>query len=392
MTGIRLVARREVLTQVRSKGFLIGLVISALIVAGIIVVPQLIGSDDAYTVSLAGEGSDELATGIEQVAEQSGVDVEVEHADDEAAARLAITEGEADAAVLDSEVIVSDGSVDPQLEGVLQNAHAAIASQAQLSDAGLDPQQIQEALSVEPLAADPVEGSQDDDAREGIAFLTVIALFFLIIGSASLVAIGVVEEKSSRIVEILLIAVRPWQLLAGKIIAFVTLGLIQLVVLATSGFIAVNAVGNLGDLPPGMPGILAVAFAGFLLGFLFYAAAAAAFASLVSRQEEVNQVLTPMTISIVASYLVGIWALNSPDSPAAQVLAVVPPFSALVMPVRVATGEATGWEVGLAFVLMIIAVAAMLYVGGRIYERAVLRTGKRLKITEVLRRESAASR
>ncbi|HEX6197672.1 MAG TPA: ABC transporter permease [Jiangellaceae bacterium] len=389
MTGIGLVARRELLAQVRSKGFLIGLAISAIIVAGLIIVPQVIGSEDSYTVSLTGDGSDELAGSIEQVAEQSGVDIEVERADDEAAARLTITDGSADAAVLDGEVIISDGGVDPRLEGVLQNAHAAIASQAQLVDAGLDPQQVQEALSVEPLAVELVAGSQDDDAREGIAFLTVIALFFLIVGSASMVAIGVVEEKSSRIVEILLIAVRPWQLLAGKIAAFVMLGLIQLAVIATSGFIAVNAVGDLGDLPPGMPGIVAVAFAGFLLGFLFYASAAAAFASLVSRQEEVNQVLTPMTISIVASYLVGVWALNSPDALAGQVLSVTPPFSALVMPVRVATGDAAGSEIVLAFGLMVAAVAGMLYLGGRIYERAVLRTGKRLKITEVLRREAS---
>lgn len=389
MTGIRLVARREVLTQLRSKGFLIGLVISGLIVAGIIVAPQLIGSEDSYTVSLTGDGSAELATGIEQVAEQSGVDVEVENADDDASARLAVDEGDADVAVLDGEVIVSDGAVEPQLEGVLQNAHAAIASQSQLSDAGLDPQQIEEALSVEPLAVELLDGSQDDDAREGVALITVLALFFLIIGSVSLVAIGVVEEKSSRIVEILLIAVRPWQLLAGKIIAFVILGLVQLVVIATSGFIAVNAVGGVGDLPPGMPGIVAVAFVGFLLGFLFYASAAAALASLVSRQEEVNQVLTPMTISVVASYLVGVWALNSPDSLVGQILSVAPPFSALVMPVRVATGASAAWEIALALGLMVVAVAAMLYVGGRIYERAVLRTGKRLKITEILRREAS---
>jgi ABC-2 type transport system permease protein len=290
-------------------------------------------------------------------------------------------------AVLDGATIVSDGGVESQLEGLLQNAHAAIGSQSQLVDAGLDSQQIQDALNVEPLALELLDGSEDDDAREGIAFLTVLALFFLIIGSASLVAIGVVEEKSSRIVEILLIAVRPWQLLAGKITAFIGLGLIQLVVIATSGLVAVNVVGSVGDLPSGMPGIVGAALAGFLLGFLFYASAAAAFASLVSRQEEVNQVLTPMTISIVASYLVGIWAMNSPDSLGGQILSVTPPFSALVMPVRVATGEAQAWEVLLAFVLMVAAVAGMLYLGGRIYERAVLRTGKRLKVTEVLRRQ-----
>lgn len=388
MTGIRLVARREILTQVRSKGFIIGLVVSGLIVAGLIVAPQLIGSDDSYTVSLAG-GPAELEAGIEQVAEQSGVDVEVDEATDDGTARLAVQDGDADAAVLDGEVIVSDGDVEPQLEGVLQNAHAAIVSQAQLAEAGLDPQQVQDALNVAPLTLEPLEGSEEDGAREGVALITVLALFFLIISSVSLVAIGVVEEKSSRIVEILLIAVRPWQLLAGKIVAFIALGLLQLAVIATSGLIAVNAVGGVGDLPSGMPGIVAVAFVGFLLGFLFYASAAAAFASLVSRQEEVNQVLTPMTLSIVASYLVGVWALNSPDSLVGQILSVAPPFSALVMPVRVATGEAAGWEIALAFVLMIVAVLIMLYVGGRIYERAVLRTGKRLKITEVLRREAS---
>jgi ABC-2 type transport system permease protein len=148
---------------------------------------------------------------------------------------------------------------------------------------------------------------------------------------------------------------------------------------------AASAVGSLGDVPPGMVGIIASALVGFLLGFLFYAAAAAALASLVSRQEEVNQVLGPMMMTIMASYIVGIWALNNPTASASEVLSLIPPFSAMVMPVRVATADVADWQLAVAVTAMFAAVSVTLYFGGRIYERAVLRTGARLKLTAVIR-------
>jgi ABC-2 type transport system permease protein len=384
MTDILLVARRELIAQTRTKGFVIGLALSALVVAAIIAVPQLISSDDSYDVGVVGAESLRLEPVINEIAAQSGVTVEVDQYADEPAATAAIEDGDLDAVIVNAERLVSADGIDLALEAILQGAHTSMVSHDQLVGAGLDLGEIEAALAVDPLESVILNGDEDSGAREAVAFLMVLALFFLIFGSATMVAIGVVEEKSSRIVEILLIAVRPWQLLAGKIAAFIVLGLIQLVVFVAAGLGAAAAVGAFGDVPPGMVGIVATALVGFLLGFLFYAATAAALASLVSRQEEVNQVLGPMMMTIMASYFVSIWALNSPGSSVADILSMTPPFSAMVMPVRVATGDASAWQIAVATAAMVAAVTIMLYVGGRIYERAVLRTGARLRPREVI--------
>lgn len=319
-------------------------------------------------------------------AEQSGADLSTSSADDENDTRTAVEGGQLDAAIVDGAVILSDGQLDPQFEALLQSAHQAVASQQQLVAAGLDPREVQQALHVTPLEAVSVTGdTRYAGSRRAVAFLTVIALFFLIIGSTMQVAMGVVEEKGSRIVEILLVAVRPWQLLAGKIAVFALLGMVQLTVFAVVGIGTAAAVESLPDLPPGTPGIIAAAFVAFLLGFVFYAAVAAALGSLVSRQEEVGQVVGPMTLVITASYLVGIFAVGSPDSTVNEVLSMVPPFAAMVMPVRMAATDVGLGQIGLAIIGMLAAAVAVLVIGGRIYERAVLRTGARVKLTEVWR-------
>lgn len=392
MTDIRLVARREIFAQIRTRAYLIGLIFSAVVITAIIALPQLLSSDSSYDVALVGPDGSDLESALTHLAAESGSEVVISTDMNEDSARESVSDGDLDAAIIGSETVLTDGDLDPQFEALVQGAHRSVVSQQQLTAAGLDPQQVQAALEVAPLEQVSVTGdTRYDDARSALAFITIIVLYFLIIYSAMYVAIGVVEEKSSRIVEILLIAVRPWQLLAGKISAFLALGLIQLVVLAGAGVGTAAAIGILPDLPPGTPGILATALFGFVLGFLFYAAMAAALASLVSRQEELNSVLNPMLTAIMASFFVGIWAANSPNSTVSEALSMIPPFSAMVMPVRVAAGDVAGWQVGVAVAGMIAAVAGMLYLGGRIYERAVLRTGARVKFTEVLRRDQAAA-
>jgi ABC-2 type transport system permease protein len=199
------------------------------------------------------------------------------------------------------------------------------------------------------------------------------------------VAMGVVEEKGSRIVEILLTSVRPWQLLGGKIVGLGALALANLVVIIVAGLGAAAATGLAADLPPGMTGIVISALCWFVLGYAFFAALAAALGSLVSRQEDANSVLTPMTMLMMITYLVAYFAAVQPGSAVARILSLVPPFSSMVMPVRMAGGEVLAWEIALAAVLMLLATVGTLLLGARIYQRAVLRTGARVKLSEAVR-------
>jgi ABC-2 type transport system permease protein len=126
-----------------------------------------------------------------------------------------------------------------------------------------------------------------------------------------------------------------------------------------------------------------------VLGYAFYAAVFAAMASLVSRQEDLATVVMPTSLLLVAGFVVAIQAASDPGGRVAEVTSFVPGLSPLVMPVRMAAGQAAVWEVALAVVLMLAAVALVVRLGGRIYAGALLRTGGKIKIREALAAERA---
>ncbi|MER6830523.1 ABC transporter permease [Streptosporangium sp. NPDC000563] len=384
MNGLWLVARREIVTRGRTKAFVIGLVVSAVLVAALAFLPRLFSGPDSYTVGLAGAQSQALRPALTGAAKD--VELTVREFPDEAAASAAVTAGDVDAAVVDGRKVLADGEVDRDLGLLLESANQAAQTERRLGEAGLDPAKVAEAMRVAPLEQVSIGAdTRYAGVRVGIASLLVMVLFFLLIYSSMYVAMGVVEEKGSRIVEILLTSVRPWQLLGGKIVGLGALALANMVVIIVAGLGAAAATGLAADLPPGMTGIVVSALFWFVLGYAFFAAMAAALGSLVSRQEDANSVLTPMTMLMMVTYLVAYFAAVQPSSPVARILSLVPPFSSMVMPVRMAGGEVFAWEIALAAVLMLLATVGTLMLGARIYSRAVLRTGARVKLSEAVR-------
>ncbi|MCG5216574.1 ABC transporter permease [Streptosporangium sp. KLBMP 9127] len=386
MSNVWLVARREIAVRGRTKGFLIGLLVSALLVVALAFIPKLLGGNDSYTVGVVGAGSAGFETAVKPLAEAEQAEVAFRKLPDEAAARAALADGDLDAAVLDGTKLLADGEVSQQLGLFLQSAHRALQTEERLRAAGLDPGKVTEAMRVPPLTEVSVSTvAGDAGVRAGIATLIVLVLFFLLISSVTSVAMGVVEEKGSRIVELLLTSIRPWQLLGGKIIGLGALGLVNLLVVIVAGLGASLVTGLATDLPPGITGIAISAVIWFLLGYAFFSAMAAAFGALVSRQEDVSSVLTPMTTLLMATYLVAFYAVTDPSGSVARTLSLIPPFSSMVMPVRMAVGEVQLWEIALAGGLMIVAVVLVLLAGARIYQRAVLRTGARVRLSDVMR-------
>ena len=362
MTGLLLVAMREMKVRARTKSFLIGLAFSALLVVGIALLPAVFGGDEKPKVALVGA---ELPTRGE---------VQYVPVADRAAAEKAVTDGDAEAALINGDTVLSEGTLDVQLGFTLRGAYQA----QQVNQAGL---QLRDLTMQQIGSAD----TETDDARSGIATLVTIVMFMIIIFTSIYVAMGVVEEKGSRIVELLLVSVRPWQLLGGKIAGLVTLGLANMAVIAVAGLVTVGVTGQTGTMPPELTGIIVSSVLWFLLASVFYAALAAMFGSLVSRQEDVNSVLTPMTMTLMIAYFISFFVAQQPDSTVAKVFSLVPPFSALVMPVRDAATTVPWWELVLAAGLMIVASIIVIRLTAIIYERAVLRTGARLKLTQLLR-------
>ena len=385
MSGVWDVARRELRARVRGKGFWIGLVATSAAIVALVVVPSFFDDRTEFTVSLTGASAPALAAPVRALGAANGLDLDVTLDQDPARARAAVEDGDLDAAVVGSELLSKD-EPDEALAAVVQAAHQQVRLVENLRAAGLDDGQVTSATTIEPLAVTRLApGAGDERARQGLALVLMVCLLMLLMTSALGVAVGVVEEKGNRIVEILLIAVRPSQLLAGKLLAFGALGAIQLTVFALAGLVSASAVGLTDDLPTGAATIALAAGLGYLFGFAFFASLAAALGALVSRQEEVNGALGPLTTLMVCAYLGSYLALQDPGSTFARVLSVLPPFSSMVMPVRAATSDVGAAEVGAAVVLMTLAVGAIVLVAGKVYERSVLRTGSRVRLGEVIR-------
>lgn len=385
MNDVALVFRRELSAQTRTKGFAIGLVALVVIVVAAVVAPKLLGdSGSRHRLGLVGSASQALAPAISGQADAAGVGIELTGVPDEQTAEAKLAAGDLDAVLLDGSVVLASGVADQGLRSVIDGARQLEVLRGNLSSLGLSPGEIEGAVSIPGVEVRSVGGADGyEGARSAIAILVMLSLLYLFMTAPVGLAAGLVEEKSSRIVEILLVAVRPWQLLTGKLFAFGVVGLIQLAAMAVAGVITAAATGMLADLPPGLGGMLALTVSSYLLGFLFFGSMAIALASLVSRQEETNGALAPMTVAVIVSYLVGFLA---PELTGfwSVVVPVLPPVSTIALPVQLAAGQVSTWQLIVGPLLMIVAIAALVMLAGRIYQRSVLRVGGRIKLTAAL--------
>jgi ABC-2 type transport system permease protein len=186
------------------------------------------------------------------------------------------------------------------------------------------------------------------------------------------------------VVEILLSAIRPRQLLAGKIVGIGLLGIVQLAFIATFAIVLSVVTGAL-ELPGTAIGIALVVLAWFVLGFAFYAGLFAVSGSLVSRMEELQNAMVPINLIIFVSFFISIGALENPDSPLSVAASILPFSSALAMPVRIALGSATAPQIALSVALLVAGTAALVPLSARLYSGAVLKTGTRVKLRDAWR-------
>jgi ABC-2 type transport system permease protein len=383
---IRLVAGREISTRLRDKNFLISTAVLLILIIGVMVFQVILGSNASKSTIGVVDGSPAFTRVLQAQADALGSDLTVRDLADEAAARTAVDDGDVDAAVVDPQgpsprlVVEQTGSSEQSL---IESSIAAVSTADQLAAANV---QLQP-----PPHVDVVElqsSGEDRTQATVVAIVGVGLLYFLLILFGQFVAQGVVEEKSSRVVELLLATMKPWQLLAGKILGLGILGLVQIVALAVVGTVGALAF-DVVDVPGQVIGTVVSVVLWFVIGYALYASIFAVAASLVSRQEDLGSVLTPTTILLVVGFIIAIQAAGDPTSTLATVTSFIPGLSPLVMPVRMAAGEAAWWEVVVAVVLMLVAIALIVRLGGRIYAGALLRTGGKIKMREALQAERA---
>ena len=223
--------------------------------------------------------------------------------------------------------------------------------------------------------------------RYWIGFGVGILLFITISITGSMIAIGVAEEKSSRIVEILLSSMTSFQLMVGKIIGMSIVGLTQIAVILITGYCAVCGFGLIGGVFTGanLGSAIWLALAFFLVGYLSYATLYAAFAATVSRAEEVNAAIAPVMYVLLIPYLAVVIPVFGNIAPLRFVLDYVPLFSPFGATVHYFQGGLELWQALLSLAISIAALPLIMLLTSRIYHRSVLNTGARQKIISILR-------
>lgn len=383
--AVLLVARREFVTQVRSRSFVVGIVVT-LVLVGVIVGVIAFVSAQTSTKSLGlTPQTASLRPSLEQAAEAQGVDLTIRET--EADTGRAQVAGDGIDALLTggpgSYQLLGRDTVDTGLQSIVATAIRQQTLGDALAAAGRDPAEVAAQASVAVATVEPADPNRGQQLA--LAFAGTFLLFFSLSSAGQLVATGVVEEKQSRVVELLLATIQPWQLLAGKILGLAGVGLAQLVIFSAIALVGGAATGQL-TVPGAAAGVFGMIVFWYLLGFFLFAALYAAVGSTVSRQEELPTVVTPLIFLLIIPFILTVNLLpNDPRNELAAVLSFVPFFSQTVMPARYALGVASLGEVGVAALLTLGAVVVVVRVAGRVYRNSVLRTGARVSLREALR-------
>lgn len=380
------VAVREIGERLRSPLYYVSLGMMLLIVSGSILLPSLL-DDGTHVrhVGLAGTSSAALDQVVTARADAVGVDVRVRRFDTVAAGERAVRDGDVDVLVVDAARLEWQRRADSQLQTVVSSALQVAALQQRAAAAGISPGAL--AALVAPVHIDNVEigrvaGRSPDD--ETAAYLITLVLFFAVSSYGGMVLSGVVEEKSSRVVEVLLARIPARSLLAGKITGIGLLGLAQVVLTGIVALVAVS-LSDLTDVPAASGSVIAWAVVWFVIGYALIATAFGAVGSLASRSEDASTLTTPLIGVLVAGYFVSFAAIGSPDTWWARLASWFPLTAPFAMPNRIAMGATTWWDPYLAVALALLATVGLVVIGGRIYSHAVLHTGRVLRITEAWR-------
>lgn len=351
--GIWLVAEREIGAKLRSKTFLISTVILMVIaLASILIGGFASKNQDATAVAVTSETASVV---------KALPNTEITEVADQAAAEEAVRSEKVAAAVVPSDGPL--GYTVIALDSAPEEIVAALSQSPQV--------EILEPATTNPLLRYFIA------LGFGVVFLMAASTF------GGTIAQSVVEEKQTRVVELLISAIPARTLLAGKVVGNTILAMAQilaLVAVATVGLMLTGQQEVLASL--GAPIVWFAVF--FLFGFVLLAALFAAAASMVSRQEDIGSTTTPITMLVMAPYILVI--IFNDNALVLTIMSYVP-FSAPVgMPMRLFVGEAQWWEPLVSLAILLASCVAAIILGAKIYENSLLRMGARVKLAEALRR------
>ena len=389
LADVRLVALREVRERVRGRLFKLGTVFILLVVVAASVIPALHHSSGptVQTVGVVGRLSPEAARALRAAGVQSQDRVRLVRQPSLPSAERALRDGTIDVAVIDgAELVLSQPASNASAPADPVFVHSVAISLGVLRAfraAGLTPGQTSIVAHATPI---PVRALQQGTSspHTAVSVIGLVLLFLMLTQYNTWILMGVMQEKSSRVVEVLLATLRPIQLLGGKVagIGVVALGQATLIVgtaLATAAAVGTNA---LRGTPPS---VLLGQLCWFLLGYAFYCWLYAAAGSTAERQDQVQTLALPLSIPILVAYVFSITVASSgsPDL-LFRILAYFPPTAPFCMSALLALGLVTWWQFLASVLITLAGIVVMARVAARIYGRAILQTRGRVRIRTLL--------
>jgi ABC-2 type transport system permease protein len=350
------------------------------------VVPGLI-EDDPVQIAFVGDNPPGTVSALAETAAVIDLEYELRDVDSADEAEEMLDEGEIDAVLIDGERLIFRDEAKSEIVFALNEAIRAANLPAQIEALGLTPEDVAPLISPAELDVRLLDPPEEDEALHPVvALLVILAMFGAIVMYGQWVLLGVIEEKTSRVAEVLFGAVRPTELMIGKVAANLVLAMAQMGLGVVSGVIALALIGSSVDVPDLAFSGAAVALVAAVMGVVLYAFAYAAAGATVSRPEDATSAAMPIMVVLMLGYMGSAFVvISKPDSVIAVALSLAPPWSPIAMPARVALGSPAWWEVAIAFGLLAVTIVGMARLAGRIYTGAILQTGPRIGLLRAFR-------
>jgi ABC-2 type transport system permease protein len=407
MHNVWLIAKREYLERVRTKAFLISTLLIPLLMGGGIVGSVVLGHKAKSTSHIAVVSPDQqLATDLQ---------AELENGKDSKMTVEVISPGNSETRKTLDEMLA-----DKQLDGYLwivpaskPGARPSFSYTPQSAASSVDHDTIKTALGrvlvkerlahqgmvasdvdslMEPIKVDTTQAGKIADTTSSFVAVGVlfVLMYMVILLYGMNVARSIIEEKTSRVFEVLLATIRPEEMMAGKVIGVGSVGLTQVavwlftaVLLSSSSIMAAVAGNKVHVSLNPMQIIFFVVF--FLLGYLLYSSIAAALGAMVNSEQELQQLNMLLVMPLAGCFFAMAPVMTSPNGPLARILSLIPFCTPLIMYLRISLSMPHMWEIALSIVLMVATIYAILWVASRIYRVGILMYGKRPNLPEILR-------
>ena len=388
---VSLVASREIRERYRSRVFRVGTILMLAVVAGAVAVPALTrGTPAPQRVGVVGPLPAPLRAALVAAAKGAGTTVRYVTEQGEQAADRDLRAGRLDIVVVDGRRLVTSTPVDAASTSTASRfavgASKELGIALALEAAHLTPAQSAALSRAAPVPVVSLAPHPTSSAAKATSLLALIIVFVMLTQYGGWTLMGVMEEKSSRVSEVLLATVSPVRLLAGKVTGIGLMALAQATAIAGVALVLAEAVGS-NLLAGSAPSVLAAAFVWLVLGYAFTCWLYAAAGSMAERQDQVQTLAVPLSIPALVGYVASLTAASSGHASAfVTVLAYLPPTAPFAMPVLVGLGAVSWWQFLVSVAITVASTVAVARVAAAVYRRAILRTGRRVRLRDVFPR------